>query len=314
MENIYNDDFLAESLKRTFENEEYFNVPKGIIRYDYDAMHGWWVRVTRDNAQFKKFFNDHRYISSQESLRDAVKYRHELLSAFPMTIKYSVGRSLSQDSEKRINHVEYTKNNKTYIAWRARWYNKDHKIKTKCFSVRQYGEEQAKKLALEEATKNHNKKPRLTPVPDLYKKQKFAKLSRSDVAVLSTINSKRNRSNLQTDEIIDSDSFGYEGERKYELHLKIERDAKLRKKKLLEFQTENGGIYCELCSFNFLDKYNFLTKNIIEVHHILPLRDLKHGVKTKLTDLMLLCSNCHFAIHQGDAEENLIIAMEQFES
>jgi len=37
-------------------------------------------------------------------------------------------------------------------------------------------------------------------------------------------------------------------------------------------------------------------------------------VIVNLSDLMLLCSNCHFAVHQGDAEENLLIAMEHFES
>ena len=73
-------------------------------------------------------------------------------------------------------------------------------------------------------------------------------------------------------------------------------------------------IFCELCLFNFTETYTFLSTDIIEVHHIVPLATLSRKTKINFADLMLLCSNCHFAIHQGDAEENLLIAMDHFEN
>ena len=79
------------------------------------------------------------------------------------------------------------------------------------------------------------------------------------------------------------------------------------------FLNEHNRLYCELCNFNFIDNYPFLTTDIIEVHHIVPLASLSKSTKVNINDLMLLCSNCHLAIHQGDAEENLLIAMEYFE-
>ncbi len=80
------------------------------------------------------------------------------------------------------------------------------------------------------------------------------------------------------------------------------------------FSDKHGKLFCELCQFNLIDNYPFLTTDIIEVHHIVLLATFKKGSRVKFTGLMLLCSNCHFAIHQGDAEENLLIAMDHFEN
>jgi len=68
-----------------------------------------------------------------------------------------------------------------------------------------------------------------------------------------------------------------------------------------------------LQGLNFLKTYPFLSTDIIEVHHIIPLASLSKRSMVNINDLMLLCSNCHFAVHQGDAEENLLLGMEYFE-
>ena len=81
---------------------------------------------------------------------------------------------------------------------------------------------------------------------------------------------------------------------------------------MASFLEENGKLFCELCRFNFLENYPFLSADIIEVHHIVPLSTLSKETKIDHTDLILLCSNCHFAVHQGDAEENLLMAMTHF--
>jgi hypothetical protein len=101
----YDDKFLQETLARALAEEDSYCVPKGIIRFDYGNTHGWWVRVKRDNTQFRQLFSDGNG-SIADSLNKAILYRHELLSSFPMTIKIAHSRSLPLEPEKRIFRVE----------------------------------------------------------------------------------------------------------------------------------------------------------------------------------------------------------------
>lgn len=312
---MYDDKFLQETLHLTFENGEYYNVPKAIIRFDYANSHGWWVRITRDGTIFRKLFSDRKNGSISNALKEAIRYRHEILSSFPVTTKQVHPRSLPIEAEKRATrHVEKGKK-QPYVFWRARWYNKDHEIQREKFSVLKYGEEEAKALALEAATVQHNKKPKLTKNPDLNKNHDFNPISRADVEVLASISSTPKSSNSnKSKEIINDDPFAFEGERRLELHKSIERNRQLRKQKVEIFLEEHKKLFCELCSFNFIETYPFLSTDIIEVHHILPLASLSKRTIVNIKDLMLLCSNCHFAVHQGDAEDNLLLGMEYFES
>jgi len=313
---MYDDKFLKETLRHAFENDEYYNVPKGIIRFDYGNDHGWWVRVSRDRAMFRDFFSDGKHGSIQEALRQAILRRHEILSAFPVTIKKISNRGLPLEPEKRIHRYVEKGKLRPYEHWRARWYDKDHKIVYKNFPVYTLGEENAKAMALEAARVNHNKKIKLSKVADPYLKEQFKPILRADVEISATISStlKPASKSYDKDEIIKNDPFAFEGDRKLELHKSIERDRKLRNLKVSTFFEENKKLFCELCHFNFLETYPFLSTDIIEVHHIVPLGTLSKGTEVTIEDLMLLCSNCHFAVHQGDAEENLLMAMEHFEN
>ena len=38
-------------------------------------------------------------------------------------------------------------------------------------------------------------------------------------------------------------------------------------------------------------------EGVIDVHHTKPLHTLQPGDKTKLSDLALLCANCHRVVH-----------------
>ena len=98
------------------------------------------------------------------------------------------------------------------------------------------------------------------------------------------------------------------------LREKIERDRKLRDEKVKIFLEENGAIFCEVCKIRFTERYPFLQSDLIEVHHIVPLHTLSEKSSVSLNDLMLLCPNCHTAVHQGDEETNLLLAMDLFES
>lgn len=314
---IYDDAYLQETMRVAFEDPLIYKLPKGIVRFDYAHTHGWWVRVTRDGARFRKIFSDGQCESFDDGLRKAILHRHNILASFPVTIKHIHARAIAPEPENRINLCTEDGRNHPYVFWEAKWYDENHNVKRKCFSVQKYGHEEAKILALAAARSNHNKKPKITAHPDVYQADKFRELLRSDVAVLATINSGSYSpvgAGGKDQDIATTDPHGHEGEKKYVLHLSIERDGKLREQKISQFLEKHEKLFCELCSFRFIDSYPFLKNDIIEVHHIVPLSTLKKSTLVTPDDLMLLCANCHLAVHQGDAEINLLAAMSYFES
>jgi len=161
---MYDDQYLEETLKRTFEDPVFYNVPKGIRRHDYKATHGWFLRMFRNKKPYREVFSDGVWGSIQDSLEAAIIRRHEILSTTPVTIKKISNRGLPLEPEKRIKRYEMPGKRRPYIYWKARWYDKDHKVQTEQFAVYTLGEEQAHALALEAATKRHNRKLKLSPV------------------------------------------------------------------------------------------------------------------------------------------------------
>ncbi|RYD02497.1 hypothetical protein N752_24520 [Desulforamulus aquiferis] len=57
-------------------------------------------------------------------------------------------------------------------------------------------------------------------------------------------------------------------------------------------------MYCEVCNFDFTQRYGNRGKDFIEGHHKKLVSELKEGEKTKVEDIALLCSNCHRMIHR----------------
>ena len=75
------------------------------------------------------------------------------------------------------------------------------------------------------------------------------------------------------------------------------RDAKIREAKSFA----GGKISCEVpgCGFDFLETYGELGRDFAHVHHRKPLSDRTRPTKTKLSDLAIVCPNCHAMIHRG---------------
>jgi predicted HNH restriction endonuclease len=93
-----------------------------------------------------------------------------------------------------------------------------------------------------------------------------------------------------------------EGKKKYRLHLTRERNPILRREAIANFIIDNGSVYCEACEFNFEKKYGEHGKDFIECHHTIPLSKMKAGHKSKYSDLVLLCSNCHRMVHKNNSK------------
>jgi 5-methylcytosine-specific restriction protein A len=90
---------------------------------------------------------------------------------------------------------------------------------------------------------------------------------------------------------------GEEGGVIMRLHKRYERDGKLVRSKIAE-AVAAGKLSCEVCEFDFEASYGALGAGYIEVHHLKPVNTLGKGGRTKLSDLALICANCHRMAHR----------------
>jgi hypothetical protein len=97
-----------------------------------------------------------------------------------------------------------------------------------------------------------------------------------------------------------------EGARRLQAHYRRERSRALRDKKLAEVRERNVCLVCALCSIDETSRYPApLGQQIFEVHHLAPLAKATEPVCTTLDDLVVLCANCHKAVHATmDVGEN----------
>ncbi|WP_175414098.1 HNH endonuclease [Agrococcus sp. SGAir0287] len=97
----------------------------------------------------------------------------------------------------------------------------------------------------------------------------------------------------------DADDYGDEGGLVEFVGRRRERDPKLRSRKLDAVEASGLPIACEVCSFDFGERYGSRGKGYIEVHHRHPLH-VTGATRTHLDELALLCANCHRMCHRGD--------------
>jgi hypothetical protein len=89
-----------------------------------------------------------------------------------------------------------------------------------------------------------------------------------------------------------------EGGERLVTHLRRERSPKLRNAKIAAvLRSESGNLICEACDFDFAVTYGKIGKGFAEVHHRKQLAN-SGPRKTALSDLAVLCSNCHRIIHR----------------
>ncbi|MDE3735906.1 HNH endonuclease [Pseudomonas resinovorans] len=81
------------------------------------------------------------------------------------------------------------------------------------------------------------------------------------------------------------------------LHRYRERRRTLVEAKKKDALQKQGCLQCEACDFNFAKAYGPAGDGIIDVHHTKPVHTLRPGETTKLSELALLCANCHRVIH-----------------
>lgn len=89
-----------------------------------------------------------------------------------------------------------------------------------------------------------------------------------------------------------------EGKVLFRLHKYRERNSNIVKE-LKKKAMEKNELRCSVCSFDFYKTYGELGKGFIECHHTVPISKYQFdGSKTKMSDLILVCSNCHRMLHR----------------
>lgn len=116
--------------------------------------------------------------------------------------------------------------------------------------------------------------------------------------------------------VLEDDETGYpEGGRMYQLHRHSERDGRLPKIAKEQRLAATKKLECDVCSFDFRETYGRLGKGFIEAHHIVPISAPGGERISRLSDVALVCSNCHRMLHRGETllsvEELALIIKEQ---
>jgi 5-methylcytosine-specific restriction enzyme A len=83
------------------------------------------------------------------------------------------------------------------------------------------------------------------------------------------------------------------------LHRFRERSRKLVEQRKASALNAGKGLACEACGFDFAARYGQRGAGFIECHHTRPVHTLRPGETTRLSDLALLCANCHRMIHSA---------------
>lgn len=97
---------------------------------------------------------------------------------------------------------------------------------------------------------------------------------------------------------IDEDEEFVEGRLLSQLHKRRERNPLVAKKKKNKVFKDKGNLACEVCGFDFQKQYGDLGRGFAECHHKSPLSDLTQATTTKLSDLAIVCANCHRMLHR----------------
>jgi predicted HNH restriction endonuclease len=88
-----------------------------------------------------------------------------------------------------------------------------------------------------------------------------------------------------------------EGEKKERMHMRRERNRKLVHLAKSQFIAKHGRLFCEACGFNAHSSYGIDPDKLIEAHHKVAVSELEAGSYTRVEDLLMLCPNCHRAVH-----------------
>ncbi|HXI12315.1 MAG TPA: EVE domain-containing protein [Thermoanaerobaculia bacterium] len=97
---------------------------------------------------------------------------------------------------------------------------------------------------------------------------------------------------------LDWDAAVREGGIKLISHFARERNRTIVDAKKRAVLASVGNLACEICQFDFGAFYPDIGDGYCEVHHLVALSESPGAVETRLSDLAVVCSNCHRMLHR----------------
>ncbi len=259
---------------------------RGIRRYEYDGVVGWQVRYFREKVLFQKVFSDKIHGGEAQALAAAEAFHKQLVTYFPPMLRREWVNQRRTNSKEVVGVSRVMKKisrgtkRYEYPVWQARWTTREGKHANKSFYVSEHGEDGARKLAEE------LRRQKVEEFGD-----DFSVQYSDDIVWVVPPEEISIAANLD----LDSD---FEGALALREHRARERSRELRAAKIEAFRSEHGCVFCEICHFDFERTYGALGAGLIEVHHTTAIADYQDGRVTELSDLILVCSNCHYVIHR----------------
>lgn len=95
-------------------------------------------------------------------------------------------------------------------------------------------------------------------------------------------------------ELVEDDRAYNEGKTVIRTLRERQRNRNLVEDAKAQFKAHYGHLYCEGCGFSFQDTYGL---EYIEAHHIEQMASLEGERQTSISDLVMLCANCHRIVH-----------------
>jgi hypothetical protein len=126
---------------------------RNISRIDDDSRstHAWLVRVQRKGRSTLKMFSDRLFGGTQEALSAALEYR-DFLTISPSQAEHNLWHRtiVRRNNTSGIPGVGLYKRPNGAERWIAYWTDENGIIKSRTFTVKAYGKQKAKQLAIAE--------------------------------------------------------------------------------------------------------------------------------------------------------------------
>ena len=133
-----------------------------------------------------------------------------------------------------------------------------------------------------------------------YPKLEDAYLKYCEWLGVTAVNHKRTYWLLNQDILVELTSEPFkEGGFKIRTHLVRERNSRVVKEAKRLFKlSHDGRLFCEICGFDFKEKYGKIGEGFIEAHHNVEFSKLNGVHEIKPSDFTMVCSNCHSMLHR----------------
>ena len=139
----------------------------GISRMDNDEhhTHAWRVSLRRRGKMYVKNFPDKKYGGKRSALRLAKDYRDDILKKFPPLTRKEFSSILRSNNRSGVTGVykyakKYTVADSREIKtwyWEAHWPTEPGKSNSVSFSIKEFGEDAARSMALRARKKGMKK-------------------------------------------------------------------------------------------------------------------------------------------------------------